>query len=278
MRQNERRAQNRPTILPGAVRRVPSPFAPRALCRSIHISAKFSPSALTPSLSLSLPRAVSRGGEGEIVLDVYSAMFSPHAPHTYGYLCMLLLFVGLGTLLRGTTKMARRCMSNGRTYRRPTWSPSSTSRGSQTPAAARQQGRNRGVGAGALERAGCNATRAPGGYCQGATVQQRLCKPRLPALCGTVFCGGVGGAAAGRGCARAAAPSATISGARFVVDADFAKQGSFALSPIFRLGRSGAAAPSGGPAAAARPRRGLGAIMLQTSTVAASTPGAGKNT
>jgi len=51
------------------------------------------------------------------------------------------------------------------------------------------------------------------------------------------FCGGVGGAAAGRGFARAAAPSATISGARFVVDADFAKRRSFALSPIFRLGR-----------------------------------------
>ena len=46
-----------------------------------------------------------------------------------------------------------------------------------------------------------------------------------------VLCGGVGGAAAGRGCARAAAPSATISGVRFVADADFAKRRSFAVSP-----------------------------------------------
>jgi len=127
--------------------------------------------------------------------------------------------------------MTRRCTSSGRTFRRPTWSLSSALRGSQTPAAARPQGRNRGVGAGALERAGCDAARAPGGYCQGATVQQRQCKPRLPALCGAVLCGGVGGAAAGRGCARAAAPSATISGVRFVVDADFAKRRSFALLP-----------------------------------------------
>ena len=44
------------------------------------------------------------------------------------------------------------------------------------------------------------------------------------------LCGGGGGAAAGRGCARAA-PSATISGFRFVADADFAKRRSFALLP-----------------------------------------------
>ena len=68
MRQNERRAQNRPTMLSGALRRVPSPFAPRALRRSIQITAKFSPPALTPSLSLP-PRSFARG-EGEIVLDV----------------------------------------------------------------------------------------------------------------------------------------------------------------------------------------------------------------
>ena len=43
-----------------------------------------------------------------------------------------------------------------------------------------------------------------------------------------------------------------------------------------QLGRSGAAAPGGGPAAAARPRRGPGAVMLRTSAVAASPPGAGK--
>ena len=61
MRQNERRAH--PTMLPGALRRVPSPFAPRALRRSIHIPAKFSPPALTPSLSLP-PRAALRGGRG----------------------------------------------------------------------------------------------------------------------------------------------------------------------------------------------------------------------
>ena len=127
-----------------------------------------------------------------------------------------------------------------------------------------------------------------------------------------VLCGGVGGAAAGRGCARAAAPSATISGVRFVVDAGFAKRRSFAVSPklasvpapppakppvsaggctktwptaangggarnlTLQLGRSGAAAPGGGPAAAARPRRGLGAVMLRTSAVAASPPGAGE--
>jgi hypothetical protein len=68
MRQNERRAQNRPTMLPGALRNMPSPFAPRALRRSIHIPAKFSPPALTPSLSLP-PRSFARG-EGGIVLDV----------------------------------------------------------------------------------------------------------------------------------------------------------------------------------------------------------------
>jgi hypothetical protein len=68
MRQNERRAQNRPTMLPGALRRVPSPFAPRALRRSIQIPAKFSPPALTLSLSLP-PRSFARE-EGGIVLDV----------------------------------------------------------------------------------------------------------------------------------------------------------------------------------------------------------------
>ena len=109
-------------------------------------------------------------------------------------------------------------------------------------------------------------------------------------------------------------PSATISGVRFVVGADFAKRRSFAVSPKrasvpappaakppasasgctktwptaangggarnlkLQLGRSGAAAPGGGPAAAARPRRGLGAVMLRTSAVAASPPGAGGET
>ena len=131
-----------------------------------------------------------------------------------------------------------------------------------------------------------------------------------------VLCGGVGGAAAGRGCARAAAPSVTISGVRFVADADFAKRRSFALLPKRAsvpappaakppAGTGGgtkswptssgqwrrstkfdastwpkwccmSAAPGGRPAAAARPRRGLGAVMLRTSAVAASPPGAGK--
>jgi hypothetical protein len=68
MRQNEWRAQKSPTMLPGALRNVPSPFAPRALRRSIQIPAKFSPPPLTPSLSLP-PRSFARG-EGQIVLDV----------------------------------------------------------------------------------------------------------------------------------------------------------------------------------------------------------------
>jgi len=68
VRQIEWRAQNRPTMLPCALRRVSSPFAPRALRRSIQIPAKFSPPALTSSLSL-LPHSFARG-KGEIVLDV----------------------------------------------------------------------------------------------------------------------------------------------------------------------------------------------------------------
>jgi hypothetical protein len=83
--------------------------------------------------------------------------------------------------------MTHRRMSNGHTnFRRPTWSPSSASCGSPAPAAARPQGRNRGVGEGAPERARCNSARAPGGYCQRATVQQWQFKSRLPAVCGAV--------------------------------------------------------------------------------------------
>ena len=68
VRQIEWRAQNRPTMLPCALRRVSIPFAPRALRRSIQIPAQFSPRALTSSLSL-LPHSYARG-EGERVLDV----------------------------------------------------------------------------------------------------------------------------------------------------------------------------------------------------------------
>ena len=63
VRQNERRAHSRPTMLPGALRRVPSPFAPRAFRRSTQIPTKLSPPALNPSLSLP-PAQLCAGGRG----------------------------------------------------------------------------------------------------------------------------------------------------------------------------------------------------------------------
>ena len=68
MRQNERRAQNRPTMLSGALRREPSPLCTPRLSPIDSSPAKFPPPALTPSLSLP-PRSFARG-EGEIVLVV----------------------------------------------------------------------------------------------------------------------------------------------------------------------------------------------------------------